>query len=62
MKTYTIIWHESFGPNQIQKRVKEKVFSSNEEDYMNQFVRDLQERLNVTFIGKVTEEMIYRQT
>lgn len=51
MKYYEIIWR-AHGETYCRS------FSGAEEDYMNQFVRELQERLNVEYIEKVTHETI----
>ena len=51
MKYYEVFWR-------THKETYCKSFSRAEEDYMNQFIRELQERLNVEYIEKVTHETI----
>ena len=51
MKYFEVFWR-SHGETYC------KNFSFAEKDYMNNFIRDLQERLNVDYIEKVTHENI----
>lgn len=51
MKYFEVFW-SSYGETHC------KIFSHAEESYMNNFIRDLQERLSVTHIEKVTHENI----
>ena len=51
MKRYEVFWR-SLGETYCRS------FSFEEEDYMNQFIRDLQERLSTEYIEKVTHETI----
>lgn len=51
MKYFEVFWR-SYGETYV------KTFSHTEESYMNNFIRDLQERLNVDYIEKVTHESI----
>lgn len=51
MKWYGVYWVVS-GETYCRS------FLSTEEDFMNQFISDLQERLNVECIEKVTHETI----
>lgn len=51
MKYFEVFWR-SYGETYV------KTFSYTEESYMNNFIRDLQERLNVEYIEKVTHESI----
>ena len=51
MKYFEVFWR-SHGETYC------KTFSHTEEDYMNNFIRDLQERLSVDYIEKVTHETI----
>lgn len=51
MKYFEVFWR-SYGETYV------KTFSHTEESYMNNFIRDLQERLSVDYIEKVTHENI----
>ena len=51
MKYFEVFWR-SYGETYC------KNFSLAEEDYMNNFIRDLQERISVDYIEKVTHEII----
>lgn len=51
MKYFEVFWR-SYG------ETYSKTFSSVEESYANNFIHDLQERLSVTYIEKVTHESI----
>ena len=51
MKYYEVFWR-AYGETYC------RTFPYTEEDFMNQFIRDLQERLNVEYIEKVTHETI----
>lgn len=51
MKYFEVFWR-SYG------KTCSKIFYHEDEDYMNQFIRDLQERLSVDYIEKVTHETI----
>lgn len=51
MKYFEVFWR-SYGTTYC------KTFSHEIEDCMNQFIRDLQERLSVDYIEKVTHETI----
>lgn len=51
MKYFEVFWRR-YGETQC------KTFSRSEESYMNNFIRDLQERLGVDYIEKVTHESI----
>ena len=51
MKYFEIFWR-SYGETYV------RTFSHTEESYMNNFIRDLQERLSVDYIEKVTHENI----
>ena len=51
MKYFEVFWR-SYGETYV------KTFSHMEESYMNNFIRDLQERLNVDYIEKVIHESI----
>ena len=51
MKYFEIFWR-SYGETYV------KTFSHMEESYLNNFIRDLQERLSVDYIEKVTHENI----
>ena len=51
MKYFEVFWR-SYGETYV------KTFSHTEESYMNNFIRDLQERLSVDYIEKVTHESI----
>ena len=50
-KNNEVFWR-SYGETYV------KTFSHTEESYMNNFIRDLHERLNVDYIEKVTHENI----
>lgn len=51
MKYFEVFWRD-------YKKFYSKTFSQMEEDYLNNFIRDLQERLSVDYIEKVTHENI----
>ena len=51
MKYFEVFWRD-------YKESYFKTFSHLEESYMNNFIRDLQERLSVDYIEKVTHENI----
>ena len=51
MKYFVVFWRS-------YEATHYKTFSHAEEDYMNNFIRDLQERLSVDYIEKVTHESI----
>lgn len=51
MKYFEVFWR-SYG------EIYSKTFSYTDESYMNNFIRDLQERLSVDYIEKVTHENI----
>lgn len=51
MKYFEVFWR-SYG------KTYSKTFSNADEDYMNHYIRDLQERLSVDYIEKVTHETI----
>ena len=51
MKYYEVFWR-SYG------ETYSKTFSCEEKSYMNNFIRDLQERLSVDYIEKVKYESI----
>lgn len=52
MKYFVVFWR-GYGEETYCKS-----FSREEEDYMNNFIHDLQERRNVRYIEKVTHESI----
>lgn len=51
MKYFEVFWRSN-------RKTYSKTFSCAEESYMNNFIRDLQERLSVDYIEKVTHENI----
>lgn len=53
MKYYIVLWR-SCG----DKEEYSQIFFHAEEDYVDNFIRNLQERLNVDYIEKVTHETI----
>lgn len=51
MKYFEVFWR-----NNGEVYCYSKTFSPSEESYMNNFIRDLQERINVEYIEKITHE------